>query len=212
MIIQQDQTWPSCFVRLSEVAPDMVLDMRYYGDNNFMNTPADGYTKPEAILSVAAAQALQKVQAELMQQGLGIKIFDAYRPQCAVNHFLRWTQLPEDAAVTARFHPGLSKAQLFELGYLVARSSHTRGSTVDMTLVAWEQGEAIELDMGTEFDFFGEASAVSYSRISPEQRANRLLLRYVMERQHFVGFEMEWWHFTLRNEPYPNQYFNFSVT
>jgi len=203
---------PAGFVRVADYLPDVVLDIRYYGDNNFMQAPAVGYEASQAILSQPAAIALQKVQDYLAVYQLGIKIFDAYRPQQAVDHFLRWADEPEDSAITARFHPGLSKPQLFELGYLAARSSHTRGSTLDMTLVALEGNSTIELDMGTEFDFFGAASAAAYLELTPTQRANRLLLRSVMEQYGFVGFAMEWWHFTLRQEPYPNQYFDFPVS
>lgn len=202
---------PTGFVRLSTFAPTIIRDLRYYGSNNFLGASVDGYLKNEAILTSAAAKALVQVQTALAEFNLGLKIFDAYRPQRAVAHFLRWEHTPEDRAIAARFHPELTKSQLFAQGYIAKRSSHTRGSTVDLTLINLQNAAHPELDMGTEFDFFGKASAPSYPKLSPEQRANRLLLKLVMERAGFQGFDLEWWHFTLRHEPYPHQYFDFFV-
>ncbi|MFZ1344897.1 M15 family metallopeptidase [Thiothrix eikelboomii] len=202
---------PTGFVRLSTYAPLIVRDMRYYGSNNFLGEPVDGYQQNEAILTTAAAKALVQVQTALAEFGLGLKIFDAYRPQQAVNHFLRWEHLPEDHQIAERFHPDLSKSELFAQGYIAKRSSHTRGSTVDLSLVNLQHPSHPELDMGTEFDFFGPASAPNYPKLTPNQRANRLLLKLVMEGYGFQGFNLEWWHFTLGHEPYPHQYFDFVV-
>lgn len=202
---------PKGFVRLSTYAPTIIRDLRYFGSNNFLGETVDGYLNNEAILTTAAAKALIQVQAALAEFGLGLKIFDAYRPQRAVAHFLRWEQTPEDPAIAARFHPDLSKSELFAQGYIAKRSSHTRGSTVDLSLVNLQATAQPELDMGTEFDFFGQASAPHYPKLNPEQRANRLLLKLVMERYGFQGFDLEWWHFTLGHEPYPHQYFDFVV-
>lgn len=202
---------PIGFVRLSTYAPTIIRDLRYVGSNNFLGATVEGYLKNEAILTIAAAKALVQVQTALLEFGLGLKIFDAYRPQRAVAHFLRWEHKPEDRAIAARFHPDLSKAELFAQGYIAKRSSHTRGSTVDLGLVNLQSPTYLELDMGTEFDFFGKASAPDYPKLTPDQRANRLLLKLVMERYGFQGFSLEWWHFTLRHEPYPHQYFDFVV-
>ncbi|TXH68952.1 MAG: peptidase M15 [Thiothrix sp.] len=202
---------PKGFVRLSTYAPTIIRDLRYFGSNNFLGETVDGYLNNEAILTTAAAKALIQVQAALAEFGLGLKIFDAYRPQRAVAHFLRWEQTPEDPTIAERFHPDLSKSELFAQGYIAKRSSHTRGSTVDLSLVNLQATAQPELDMGTEFDFFGQASAPHYPKLNPEQRANRLLLKLVMERYGFQGFDLEWWHFTLGHEPYPHQYFDFVV-
>lgn len=202
---------PTGFVRLSAFALQIIRDLRYFGSNNFLGETVDGYLKNEAILTSAAAKALVQVQTALAEFGLGLKIFDAYRPQRAVAHFLRWEHKPEDRAIAARFHPDLSKSELFAQGYIAKRSSHTRGSTVDLTLVNLQNTAHPELDMGTEFDFFGKASAPNYPKLSAEQRANRLLLKLIMEGYGFQGFGLEWWHFTLRHEPYPHQYFDFVV-
>lgn len=202
---------PTGFVRLSGYAPLIIRDMRYYGSNNFLGETVDGYQKNEAILSIAAAKALVQVQTALAEFGLGLKIFDAYRPQQAVAHFLRWEYQPEDPQIAKRFHPSLSKSELFAQGYIAKRSSHTRGSTVDLGLVNLQHPSHPELEMGTEFDFFGSASAPNYPKLTANQRANRLLLKLVMERYGFQGFDLEWWHFTLRHEPYPHQYFDFVV-
>ncbi len=205
-------TLPAGFVHLDSLIPDIVLDIRYFGADNFLAVPVEGYLRPQAIMTHPAALALLAVHTELRGSGLGLKIFDAYRPQRAVDHFLRWQNEPEDTAIAARFHPELSKPALFAQGYLAARSTHTRGSTADLTLVATTDNGHEELDMGTEFDFFGPQSGVHYTGITSTQRANRLLLRLLMERHGFRGFAMEWWHFTLNNEPYPNQYFDFPVS
>ena len=202
---------PTGFVRLSAFAPTVIRDIRYSSSNNFLGEKVDGYLNNEAILSTAAAKALVQVQAALAEFGLGLKIFDAYRPQRAVAHFLRWEHTPEDRQIAAHFHPDLSKSELFAQGYIAKRSSHTRGSTVDLSLVNLQNNAHPELDMGTEFDFFGKASAPNYPKLTADQRANRLLLKLIMEGYGFQGFGLEWWHFTLRHEPYPHQYFDFVV-
>lgn len=193
------------FVRIDQLIPDIIIDLKYAGCDNFIGAVVDGYEQAEALLSRPAAEALAKVAADLRQQNLRIKIFDAYRPQRAVEHFLRWANSAEDHRTKAHFYPALEKPQLFEQGYLFSRSSHSRGSTVDLTLVD-ERGE--ELDMGTIFDFFGPQSWPESADVSPRQRANRDRLQRVMQRHGFVGVREEWWHFTLRNEPYPDQYFD----
>ncbi|WP_020394768.1 M15 family metallopeptidase [Thiolinea disciformis] len=203
---------PLGFVRLSEFVPSILLDIKYYSSDNFMGKPADGYQAPEAIISLPAAQALKKVQKSLEEIDLSLKIFDAYRPKRAVEHFLRWEKEVENPHLAQRFYPDFKKHELFERGYIASRSSHTRGSTLDLSLIAKTNQTWQELDMGSEFDFFGAASAYEYKEATATQRANRLLLRTLMERFGFKGFALEWWHFTLQNEPYPNQYFDFPVT
>ncbi|HPY39318.1 MAG TPA: M15 family metallopeptidase [Thiolinea sp.] len=202
---------PVGFVRLSAFAPLVARDIRYFTSNNFLGEKVDGYLKNEAILSQTAAKALLQLQAALADFSLGLKVFDAYRPQQAVAHFLRWEHTAEDRHIAARFHPDLSKSELFAQGYIAKRSSHTRGSTVDLTLIDLKNPAQPELDMGTEFDFFGPASAPNYPKLTAHQRANRLLLKLLMERYGFRGFDLEWWHFTLNHEPYPHQYFDFVV-
>jgi len=203
-----NQPLPEPFVYVRDVVPDIREDMRYFGANNFMGRPVNGYDAPRAILTRPAAEALAKVQQDLTPWELGLQVFDAYRPQRAVSHFLRWEQEAESSATRARFHPDLSKQSLFEQGYIASRSSHTRGSTIDLSLVSQDDEE---LDMATEFDFFGVESAPDYLKLDVQQRANRLLLRTVMEKHGFKGFSLEWWHFTLVNEPFPDQYFDFPV-
>ncbi|MCD8533049.1 MAG: M15 family metallopeptidase [Saccharospirillaceae bacterium] len=195
-----------CFIRLDHLIPDILIELKYASRDNFMGAVVDGYAHACALLSRPAAEALARVAAELRQQDLRVKIFDAYRPQRAVDHFLRWASSAEDLRTKARFYPALEKPQLFEQGYLFSHSSHSRGSTVDLTLV---DSDGQELDMGTIFDFFGPQSWPEYRELSPSQRSNRDVLQSVMHRHGFIGVREEWWHFTLANEPYPDQYFDF---
>ncbi len=193
-------------VRLDECIPDILIDLKYASCDNFIGTVVDGYEQAQAFLSAPATAALADVAAELRQHHLRIKIFDAYRPQRAVEHFLRWANSAEDHHTKAHFYPSLEKPQLFEQGYLFSRSSHSRGSTVDLTLT---DAAGNELDMGTVFDFFGPQSWPQYASLSPQQRANRDTLQRVMQRHGFAGVKEEWWHFTLQNEPYPDRYFDY---
>ncbi|TVV43157.1 M15 family metallopeptidase [Thalassolituus sp. C2-1] len=197
------------FVRLDQHIPDILIDLKYAGCDNFIGAVVDGYQQACALLSRPAAEALANVAAELRQQNLRLKIFDAYRPQRAVDHFLRWASRAEDFRTKDRFYPSLEKPQLFEQGYLFSHSSHSRGSTADLTLV---DSDGRELDMGTIFDFFGPQSWPESADVSPVQRANRDLLQSVMRRHGFTGVREEWWHFTLGDEPYPDQYFDFLPT
>jgi len=203
---------PPGFVDLTEVIPDIVLDLRYFDRNNFVGERIDGYLAPRAILSRDAANALAKVQEELRPSGLGLKIFDAYRPQRAVGHFVRWAKDGSDTRTKAVFYPNVEKADLFEQGYVSARSSHTRGSSVDLTLVDFmATGRAEELDMGSPFDFFGPVSWPTHLEIPAQARANRLLMRTLMTKHGFEPYPREWWHFTLRDEPFPDTWFDFPV-
>lgn len=203
---------PEGFVYLKDVAPDIVVDLRYYSGENFIGERIDGYLAPRCILSMQAAVALSKVQGDLRRFGLGLKVFDAYRPQSAVDHFVRWAQDLDDTRMKSRYYPDVDKAGLFEQGYIASRSSHTRGSAVDLTLIALDgEDGARELDMGSGFDFFGRASWPDHSAMSPEQRAHRLLLRMAMMRHGFEPYAKEWWHFMLKPEPFPDIYFDFPV-
>ncbi len=203
---------PEGFVYLDEMVPDIVVDLRYYSGENFIGERIDGYLAPRCILSRQAAVALSRVQADLRRFGLGLKVFDAYRPQRAVDHFVRWAEDLDDTRMKARFYPEVDKADLFDQGYIAARSSHTRGSAVDLTLISLGGDEGgRELDMGSGFDFFGRASWPDHAGMSLEQRAHRLLLRMTMMRHGFEPYEKEWWHFMLKPEPFPDTYFDFPV-
>ncbi|MBI1179817.1 MAG: peptidase M15 [Alphaproteobacteria bacterium] len=203
---------PEAFVYADEVVPDLVVELSYVGADNFLGEPVDGYEARRVILTAPAAEALRLVQDDVRGSGLRLKIFDAYRPERAVRHFLRWAETPDDPAIRRLYHPDMAKRDLFDKGYVAKRSSHSRGSTVDLTLVASDAGGGpVELDMGTRFDFFGPESWPAYAGLAGPQRANRLLLRLAMERRGFAPFAMEWWHFTLRDEPFPDTYFDFPV-
>lgn len=197
------------FVYVDELVPDLYVDLKYCTADNFLGEPVDGYLARRVIATGPAARALASVQAELALFGLGLWIFDAYRPQRAVNHFIHWAQNEDDLRTQERFYPGRHKQQLFEEGYVSKRSSHTRGSTFDLTVAS--RADAAPLDMGTEFDFFGPASWPQWPDATQAQKNNRLLLRGVMGKHGFVPHEYEWWHFTLENEPFPDTYFDFPV-
>lgn len=203
---------PKGFVYVEEVIPDILLDLRYFTTNNFVGEPITGYKKHHCILSTEAASALKEVQKELRKYGLGLKVFDAYRPQQAVDHFARWAADLKDVKNKPVYYPNVDKNQLFEKGYIAAKSGHSRGSTIDLTIVSLKQVEnKEELFMGTRFDFFGPESWPDYKEISFTSRAHRLLLHLVMEKHGFKHLPEEWWHFTLKNEPYPDTYFNFPI-
>ena len=206
------QKLPDGFVDLAEVAPSIVVDLRYFTEKNFVGTKVEGYHRNRCILTREAAESLSKAQAELAPFRLGLKIYDAYRPQRAVNHFVRWAENTKDTSTKQEFFPNVEKRHLFRDGYIAAKSSHSRGSTVDLTLVALhEKKSPTELDMGTLFDFFGKQSWTEHPKLTPQQRANRLLLREMMVKHGFRPYAKEWWHFTLKQEPYPNTYFDFPV-
>ena len=203
------QEMPAAFVDATTVVPGLVVDMRYAGSNNFIGRPIDGYARARCLLARAAAAALANVQRDLSGRGLGIKVFDCYRPARAVAHFVRWARDRADIAKKAEFYPKIDKRNLFKQGYIASRSGHSRGSTVDLTVVRRDDGR--EVDMGTGFDVFSPRSWPASSAVTPEQRANRMLLAQAMSRAGFRPLKQEWWHFTLRNEPYPDTYFDFEV-
>ena len=203
------QTRPPGIVDASTLVPNLVIDMRYLGSDNFVGKPIDGYEKPICYLTREAAAALAAVARDLAPQGLAIKAFDCYRPVRAVAHFVRWARDLRDEARKADYYPQVEKRNLFRDGYIAARSGHSRGSTLDMTLVRRDGGK--ELDMGTPFDFFSSRSAPGDKSVSAEAQANRKLLADAMRRRGFTPYSKEWWHFTLRNEPFPNTFFDFPV-
>lgn len=199
---------PDNFVYISDIAPEIQLDIRYFTSNNFVGAPVDGYEKPAAILTRPAALALKKASGIFRKAGYAICIFDAYRPQTAVNHFIRWAK-NSDTQTKAAYYPCLDKPSLLEKGYIATRSSHSRGSTVDMTLVSLETQKA--LDMGSPFDFFDTISHHGATGLTSVQTANREMLVSIMKSCGFTTFPLEWWHYTLENEPYPDSCFDFPV-
>ena len=199
----------SDFVLLSEAVPDAILEIRYYSTYNFVGDRIDGYEEPTALLTKEAAAALKEVSDDVIAQGYRLKIYDAYRPQKAVDHFMRWAEDFEDARMKEYFYPNLEKDQLFPLGYIDAHSGHSRGSTVDLTL--FDMKTEKEVDMGGTFDWFGELSHPDYTDITQEQYDNRMILREAMLRHGFRPLPVEWWHFTLDKEPYPDTFFTFPV-
>ena len=203
------QNKPDDFVYLLDLEPSIKIELRYFSNNNFIGRPIDGYHRSTIIVSKPTASAIQKVQSALEKKGLGLKIFDAYRPQRAVNHFVRWAKVLNDTIMKKSYYPDVPKSELFKRGYIASKSGHSRGSTVDLTLIDLNTGK--ELDMGSPYDFFGVQSHPFYKKITDEQRENRMLLRRVMLNNGFKPYENEWWHFTLRDEPFPNQYFDFPV-
>lgn len=216
------------FVPIAEAVPDVILEIRYYGTYNFVGERIDGYLAPTALLTREAAEALRAVSDDVMSQGYRLKIYDAYRPQCAVDHFVRWAADVPDTLMKAYFYPDLDKSVLFDQEYIMAKSGHTRGSTVDLTL--FDMSTEKEVDMGGTFDWFGPESHPDFCgnpetgeytgdnskspagrSITPEQFENRMILRRAMLRHGFKALDSEWWHFTLAEEPYPETYFNEKV-
>ena len=200
----------SDFVLLSEAVPDAILEIRYYSTYNFVGDRIDGYEEPVALITKEAAAALKEVSDEVMAKGYRLKIYDAYRPQKAVTNFVNWAQDPNDVRMKAYFYPELEKDVLFPQGYIMEKSGHSRGSTVDLTL--FDMTTEKEVDMGGTFDYFGELSHPDYTGITDEQYANRMILRDAMLGHGFKPLAEEWWHFTLENEPYPGTYFTFPVS
>jgi zinc D-Ala-D-Ala dipeptidase len=224
---------PETFVHIEKVIPDALLDIRYFGEHNFLGVRVDGYLAPACILTKSAAEALARVQKDLAPFSMTLKIYDCYRPQQAVDHFVRWAKDIDDTKTKKEFYPTVDKRNLFRDGYIDSRSGHSRGSTVDLTIVplpppiqpAYTAGESLKecylpagvrfadnsLDMGTGFDCFDTLSHPENKNLGPQQRSYRLLLKTLMEKHGFRNYDKEWWHFTLNNEPYPVTYFNFPV-
>ena len=224
---------PERFVDIQEVIPQIQLDIRYSGQHNFLGRQVDGYLAPKCLLTREAASALFDVQKELEAFSLTLKVYDCYRPQRAVDHFVRWAKDVDDTKTKKEFYPTVDKRHLFKDGYIDSQSSHSRGSCVDLTIVAlpaaqqepYTPGQALQectlpagrrfgdnsVDMGTGYDCFHQLSHTASQEIGPQQRINRMLLKTLMERHGFKNYALEWWHYTLKNEPYPNTYFNFPI-
>lgn len=226
------QNIPEGFVEIREVIPDIILDLRYLTNHNFLGVSVEGYKSEKCFITKKAADSLAKVQAELKRFGLSLKIYDAYRPQRAVNHFVRWAKDLSDTLTKKEFYPTIDKSRLFEDGYIAEKSGHSRGSTIDLTIVPIplpyqpafdvnDQCECFEsidkrfkdnsIDMGTGYDCFNVHSHTENPDLTPQQRANRLLLKSLMDKYGFKNLPEEWWHFTLRNEPFPTTYFDFEI-
>lgn len=205
---------PDKFVVLTEHIPGIQLDLKYATSDNFTGNIVDGYQNGKCLFTREAADALKNVQSDLVEMGLSLLVFDAYRPQHAVKCFVEWSKNPsKDDAIKQRFFPRLQKSELFPKGYIADKSGHSRGSTIDLTICSVRKnGHVKPLNMGTPFDFFGEEAGVHSKEIPPQQRSNRLLLKLLMEKHGFRNYPVEWWHFTLNNEPYPNTYFNFRIS
>ena len=211
MDYKQKVTWDSSgFVVLAEAVPGIIQEIRYYSTYNFIGDRIDGYEEPCAILTIEAARALKAVSNELNVKGYRLKVFDAYRPACAVRQFVMWGIEDLDLRMKPYFYPDLEKQELFAKGYIAKQSSHSRGSTVDLTLLDMSTGR--ELDMGSPFDLFSERSHPDSKDVTEEQHENRMLLQVAMVRNGFLPFDYEWWHFTLAEEPYPDVYFEFPVS
>ena len=219
----------SQFVTLTDVVPDAILEIRYFGTYNFVGDRIDGYLQPTALLTKRAADSLKAVSDDVIAQGYRLKIYDAYRPQKAVDHFVRWAEDVADVRMKEYFYPDLDKSVLFDQEYICMKSGHTRGSTLDLTL--FDMNTEKELDMGGTFDWFGPESHPDFCgnpetgeytgdnhtspkgrSITAQQFANRMILRRAMLRHGFKPMDTEWWHFTLANEPFPDTYFSFPVT
>jgi D-alanyl-D-alanine dipeptidase len=224
---------PEMFVDIKQVIPDIQLDIRYFGYHNFVGEKIEGYIAPKCILTREAAGALAGVQKELVQFSLSLKIYDCYRPQRAVNHFVRWATEIENTKTKKEFYPGIDKRNLFKDGYIDSKSGHSRGSTIDLTIIPlpapgqpeYTPGQKLyecylpapnrfgdnSIDMGTGFDCFDELSHTASFNIGHKQKTNRLLLKALMEKHGFKNYDKEWWHYTLKNEPYPDTYFDFVI-
>ena len=203
------QKIPKGFVYLSNIDATIQSELRYLGNNNFIGKTIDGYYSHCVIVSKETADALKKVQTILTKKGLSLKIFDAFRPQQAVNHFVKWAKVLNDTLMKPTYYPQVPKSELFKRGYIASKSSHTRGSTVDLTIIDTKTKN--EVDMGSPYDFFGIESHPYYNKINLQQQKNRLYLRKIMLDNNFKPYDQEWWHFTLRNEPFPKTYFNFPI-
>ncbi|MBS5451171.1 MAG: M15 family metallopeptidase [Coriobacteriia bacterium] len=200
----------SGFVLVSDVVPDAIQEIRYFSTYNFLGRRVAGYEQPVALMTREAAEALRVASDEFVARDYRIKLFDTYRPQRAVNDFISWARDLDDVAMKPVFYPDVPKDELFERGYIAARSAHSRGSCADMTLLDMATGR--EVDMGSPFDFFGPISHADYADLSPEQLTNRALLRDVMVASGFEPYHEEWWHFTLADEPYPETHFDIPVS
>ncbi|MDP9793469.1 D-alanyl-D-alanine dipeptidase [Catenuloplanes nepalensis] len=224
---------PAGFVNLADVDPTILHDIRYKGFHNFVGRPINGYVEPLCLLTQPAAAALKRVQAQFIRRGYTLKVYDCYRPQRAVDHFAAWAEDLDDELTKREFYPEVEKATLFDDGYIAHRSGHSRGSTVDLTVVrlparpqppyvlgqplarcfapVWQRFPDNTVDMGTGYDCFDPRANTLDPRITGRALANRLMLRDAMAAAGFNDYDLEWWHFTLAGEPYPDTFFDFPV-
>ena len=191
------------FTNVNTALPSIHYDIRYFTDNNFIGNSIDGYKKPICYLTNETVPALQKVQTTLQKQGHSLRIFDCFRPQRSVDHFVRWAKDLDDLKMKKSYYPNVKKKELFNDGYIAAKSGHSRGSTVDLTIDG--------LDMGTPFDYFDPRSHTNAKSVTTEQHNNRMLLKKVMEENGFKNYAEEWWHYTLKEEPFKEHYFDFVI-
>lgn len=212
MAFAVDDGVPEGFVDLERFIPGLMVEARYAGTDNFIGSPIDGYDAPKVIVSQEAANALKSVQEQLTSLGYSLKVFDGYRPQRAVDHFMRWIKDKTDRKNKQVYYPSVSKGRLVSDGYIAEKSGHSRGSTVDITVMqVLPDGTRVELDMGSPWDYFGSISSPFSGEVSEDARANRMMLRMQMIAAGFKPYEAEWWHFTLTDEPYPDTYFDFPI-
>jgi D-alanyl-D-alanine dipeptidase len=200
---------PEGFVYVTNEIPSIKTELRYFSENNFVGNIIDGYKANTTILTKEATIALKNVQEQLLKKNLSLKIYDAYRPQKAVNYFWEWSKNLNDTLMKQQYYPNLKKHDIFTRQFIAKYSRHSSGSTVDVTIVDNITGK--ELDMGTPYDFFGEESSINFKGINETQQKNRMLLLQIMLRNEFRNYPKEWWHYTLKNEPFKNHYFNFDV-
>jgi D-alanyl-D-alanine dipeptidase len=223
---------PEDFVYLRDIDPTVLQDMRYAGRANFTGAPVPGYDAPECVLARPAAEALKAVQADLRPRGLSLKVYDCYRPARAVAAFFAWAKQPDAPGFKTAYYPNLAKEALFP-DYIATTSGHSRGATVDLTLVpmakvqsptpaesaaaqpctAPQQGQAPDgsLAMGTRFDCFDPKANTAAPGLSKEEQDNRATLLQAMQARGFKNYPLEWWHFTLEPEPYPATIFDFPI-
>lgn len=208
---QDNMDWMSeyNFAYLDTTLSKAQFDARYAGTNNFIGSPIKGYLSTRLVMARPAAEGLRKAESVLNDLGYGLKIFDSYRPQRAVNHFIAWAKDAADTVNRHSYYPEHDKANLFDLGYISSRSGHTRGSTIDLTIYHLDSGE--EVDMGAPYDYFGTISHHGFEDITLQQKKNRELLKSILSQCGFRAYSKEWWHYTLRDEPYPDRYFDFVV-
>ena len=206
---QEVKELPEGFVYAKKELPDLNVELRYFTTNNFVGDTIEGYKANKLIITKETALALKKVQHDLQQQNLCLKIYDGYRPQRAVNHFMRWAKDLNDTINKQQFYPDIDKGNLFREEYIATRSGHSRGSTLDLTIIDGITSEP--LDMGSPYDFFGKESWINHQGLTETQKANRILLQEVMLKHNFRNYAKEWWHFTLRWEPFPKTYFDFEI-
>lgn len=223
------------FVELNEIDSTILSSLRYFTEENFLGTQVDGYKKNTVVMTVQCAQALKKVQEEVKKDGYCLVVYDAYRPQKAVNHFVKWALDAADQKKKDQYYPRVDKANVFDLGYIAMRSGHSRGSTVDLTIIKDGRkphsirirdrklldGYTVKylndgtINMGTSFDLFDVASHFENEVIRKNYKKNREYLKNVMEKNGFVAYANEWWHFTLKDEPYAKDldtsYFDFDI-